>query len=202
MPQVERPKLDDQENLVVRIPYGTGKSSDMLGQAALDSIRGLQSGGPISNLLYGVGVRTLRGIYFSSPGLYFFGLAVREAIHEEILPTLAELYKLSTWPEGWNGYDASAPIHEAIKYAASWICWLYEDIASLRLDWFAPNVTASAEGEVVFEWRRDKKHLTIYIGNQSAEYLKDWGMNVDTEMEDGYANSSNVRQTLWKWLIS
>jgi len=123
-------------------------------------------------------------------------------VHKEILRTLAELYNLSTWPEGWNGYDARAPELEAIQYAAWWINVFYGEVADLHLDWSEPNVTASAEGEVAFEWRHGTKNLTIYIGNQSTEYLKDWGADINTEMEDGYADSPNIRRSLWKWLVS
>ena len=63
-------------------------------------------------------------------------------------------------------------------------------------------MTASAEGEVVLEWWYGDKGLTIYIDNQSAVYLKDWGADINTEMEDGYANSPSIRLALWKWLMS
>ena len=126
---------------------------------------------------------------------------IQAIVHREITPTLAEIEDLLTWPEGWNSYDALAPKQEAIQYAREWIELLYRDIIGLSLDWLEPNVTASAEGEVVFEWRRGRKNLTIYVGNQSAEYGKDWGTDVTTEMEDGPANSPVIRQALWKWLM-
>jgi hypothetical protein len=78
----------------------------------------------------------------------------------------------------------------------------YRELIDLPLDWLEPNVTASAEGEVAFEWRHGRKNLTIYIGNQSAEYGKDWGTDINTKMEDGPADSSTIRQALWQWLMS
>jgi hypothetical protein len=121
---------------------------------------------------------------------------------KEISSILEKLKELSTWPEGWNGYDALAPKQEAIQYASQWIERLYREIIDLPLDWLEPNVTASAEGEVAFEWRQGTKNLTIYIGNQSAEYGKDWGTDINTEMEDGPAESPIIRRALWKWLMS
>ncbi len=126
---------------------------------------------------------------------------IQKNVHREITSTLAEIYDLSTWPEGWNGYGALAPKHEAIQYASHWIELFYREIVDLRLDWLKPNVTASAEGEVVFEWRHGVKTLTIYIGNQSIEYVKAWGADINTEMEDGLANSPIVCRALWKWLM-
>jgi hypothetical protein len=41
------------------------------------------------------------------------------------------------------------------------------------------------EGEPVFEWWSGEKKLTIYFQEHSAEYVKVWGSNVHSEMEDG-----------------
>ena len=126
---------------------------------------------------------------------------IQAIVHREITPTLAEIDDLSTWPEGWNGYDALAPKHEAIQYAGQRIESFYREIIDLPLDWLAPNVTASAEGEVIFEWWHGVKSLTIYIGNQSVEYVKAWGADINTEMEDGSVDSPSVRWALWEWLV-
>jgi hypothetical protein len=126
---------------------------------------------------------------------------IQAIVRKEITPTLAEIHDLSTWPEGWNGYDALPPNYEAIQYSSHWIELFYQEVMGLPLDWLEPNVTASAEGEVVFEWRHGVKSLTIYVGDQSAEYGKDWGADINTEMEDGLANSPTIRQALWKWLM-
>ena len=123
---------------------------------------------------------------------------IQAIVRQEIAPTLAEIDDLSTWPDGWNTYDALAPKHEAIQHARHWIEAFYREILDLRLDWLKPNVTASAEGEVVFEWWKGIKSLTIYIGNQSVEYVKSWGADMSTEMEDGPASSPVLRQALWK----
>jgi hypothetical protein len=127
---------------------------------------------------------------------------IQAIVHREIAPTLAEIDDLSTWPDGWNTYDALAPKHEAIQYARHWIELFYREILDLRLDWLKPNVTASAEGEVVFDWWKGIKSLTIYIGDQSVEYVKAWGADINTEMEDGSVDSPTIRRALWQWLMS
>jgi len=35
-----------------------------------------------------------------------------------------------------------------------------------------------------------------------AQYIKVWGEDIDDEMEDGFAASSDELTELWKWLIS
>jgi len=79
---------------------------------------------------------------------------------------------------------------------------LFLEVVDLGQKWMKPNVTASADGEVVFEWWNGTKKLTIYIRDQSAEYVKVWGADIDTEMSDGNADLSSIRQSLWRWLIS
>lgn len=202
MPQIASLKLDNREMLVEKMPSGTSWSSITLQQTVLDSMQELQFGiGKGSDLLNQVAIRTLGGFSFAAQGASL-SLQNKEFARKELSSTLAEIYDLLTWPEGWNGYDACAPKYEAVQYADHWIELFYLVVMNLRLDWLEPNVTASAEGEVVFEWRHGINRLTVYIGNQSAEYVKDWGADINTEMEDGYANSPSIRQALWKWLMN
>jgi len=205
MPQIATTKSDNRDPLVERIPSGASGSSITLRQTALGSILELHAGigrGRGSELLRQAGVRVLKGFYVGSPGSSFSVQDVREFALEEILPTLAEIYALLTWPDGWNGYDAYAPKYDAVQYACYWIGMLYLEIVDSHLNWFEPNVTASAEGEVLLEWRQGPKSLTIYVGNQGTEYVKDWGADINTEMEDGSADSPSMRRALWKWLVS
>ena len=202
MPQIASLNLDNREILVATMPSGTSRSSIALQRTVQDSIQELQFGiGKGSDLLNQVAIRTLRGFPFTASGTSL-SEQKKEIARKELASTLADIYDLMTWPEGWNGYNACAPKYEAIQYADHWIELFYLEIMDLRLDWLEPNVTASAEGEVVFEWRHGINRLTVYIGNQSAEYVKDWGADINTEMEDGYANSPGIRKALWKWLMN
>lgn len=201
MPQIACTTSDYQET-GERIPTGISGSSFTLYQSALHSFQELQPGtGTASILLYQAAIRTLNS-YVNFPEDSYFVRDNNKFIREALQPILNEIYTLLTWSEGWNGYDACAPEFEAVQYASHWIELFYLDVVSSGQEWIDPNVTASAEGEVVFEWRYGVKNLTIYIGNQSAEYVKDWGADINTEMEDGYANSRSIRQRLWEWLMS
>ncbi len=202
MPQIANIQADNRKELVERMPYGTSTSSDTLRRTALDSMVELHVGiGTGSALLRLAAIRALGGFSFGSPQTSS-ARDIKEIAHQGILRTLSEIYSLLNWPEGWNAYNARAPKYEAVQYAAHWIELFYREVMDSRLDWLEPNVTASAEGEVVFEWRHGVNRLTIYVGNQSVEYVKDWGADIDTEMEDGYAKSPQIRRTLWQWLMS
>lgn len=205
MPQIRSTPTDSQNVLKERIPSGTSRSSDELRQSALHLIGKSQiraGTGEASGILYEAAVRTAEAFYFGSPGGFFSVRDIKEVAREEILPTLIEISNLLMWSDNWNSYGACAPKYTAVQYADHWIELFYHEIMNSGQEWLEPNVTASAEGEVVFEWRHGIKKLTIYIDNQNAEYVKDWGADINTEMEDGYANSPRIRRTLWQWLMS
>ncbi len=58
---------------------------------------------------------------------------------------------------------------------------------------------ADAEGEVVFEWWHGNKKLTVYIGDDSAEYVQVWGTDRHSEMSDGDAEILNLSQVSLLW---
>jgi hypothetical protein len=85
----------------------------------------------------------------------------------------AKLRHLLTWSVGWNGYDSLAPNSDAVLHAENWIVRLFLEVADAGLTWIQPNVIADANGDVVFEWWHGKKKLTVYIEDESAEYVQD-----------------------------
>ena len=202
MPQITSATPGDLKQSEKRIPSGTSRSSSTV-RAALSAIRKLLSAGGIpGESLHRVTFPAIEDFYGDSPEVSAFERDTQDDIRTEILPTLIEVRELTSWPADWNGYNALAPNYSAIQYAEHWIELFYTEILDLGMLWLEPNVTASADGEVVFEWRHGINRLTIYIGKQSAEYIKDWGADINTDMEDGLANSPDIRRALWEWLMS
>ncbi len=85
------------------------------------------------------------------------------------------------------------------EHARSWITSLFQTVASLG--WIKPNVTGGPEGGVVFEWWYGKRKLTVYIEEQSIEYVQVWGTDVDAKITDGSIESVSDSRKLWMWLI-
>lgn len=183
MPQVAN--LMPQYNSVwAAVPSGTSKANKALHESALHSILGFYYGTSESlAAFYPLSAEDIQGL-------------ARETIGD----TLTEIHKLLTWDEGWNSYDSCAPAPHAVMYADSWIVQMFVAVAGSNRNWIKPNVTASEEGEVVFEWWCRARKLTIYVGNQSAEYVKVWGIDIDAEMSDGDANLISTCRSLWEWL--
>lgn len=66
-----------------------------------------------------------------------------------------------------------------------------------------PHVTwAGFEDEILLEWWKNRRHLSLYISADSVEALKVWGPNIVTEMEDVTVDEPMMLVELWKWLDS
>jgi len=63
-----------------------------------------------------------------------------------------------------------------------------------------PNVTLSLEGEIVLEWWNGEKKLTIYVSRDAADFVKVWGPDIDSQMEDGEISGPSGWVSLWEWL--
>jgi hypothetical protein len=119
-----------------------------------------------------------------------------------LLATLLRIRLVQGREEGWNDYDALPPERDAVVYAMAWLRELFREIEDAGLPWLQPHVTSSAEGEIVLQWWNDPKRLTIYFSAHEVTYIKSWGPDIETEMEDGDAASATSRARLWEWLTS
>jgi len=131
-----------------------------------------------------------------------FTAGVISTSRKPLRDTLTKIHNLLSWGPNWNSYDALAPDPDAVAHAKSWIVNLFRLVENLGMLWIKPNVTASPEGEVVFEWRHGVKKLTIYIGDQSADYVQVWGTDIHAKITDGDIESISNLQLLWVWLVS
>ncbi len=116
--------------------------------------------------------------------------------------TFADIDTLQKLDVGWNGYDVAAPKIEAIHDATDWIGQMYEDVMRAGLAWRKPHVAADEHGDVTFEWWNGDKGLTIYVSaDGGVSYLRDWGLDVVEDMEDGPVSTSEERRELWAWFV-
>lgn len=92
--------------------------------------------------------------------------------------------------------------NETYKYTIEWLKQLRTVVAANQMWWDEPLVNLSFDSEIVFEWWHGTKKLTVYILENTAEYIKVWGTDIDNEMEDGTASSPAELTDLWKWLVS
>lgn len=113
--------------------------------------------------------------------------------------TIQKIRNLQSWGTNWDGVGVTAVSAKAIANATVLIDQLYSTAAQLNIHWDAPNVTASPLGEVVLEWWNHEKKLTLYVDKEQTEYVKVWGDDIDTEMDDGPLDEAAMAPTL-VWL--
>ena len=132
-------------------------------------------------------------------------VAVQVAIYnppsalDSLRQTMVETYSLQSLCAGWNGYDAIAPSSAVVRRALEWLQNFYTACVEVGQPWHRPSVTASAEGEVVYEWWADDRTLTVYAEAEAVEYLK-FGRGAGNALrEHGSAEDSGVCVDLMRW---
>ncbi len=108
---------------------------------------------------------------------------------------------LLSWPKEWDGYQM-APSRESVMNAFRWIKRLHEDVPAMGEEWLDPLIGADAHGNVVFEWWKDHKKLTVYVHPEVIEYVQVWGPDIFSDMEDGEVEGEEDRRALWHWLTT
>lgn len=123
--------------------------------------------------------------------------------------SLRQVSALRSLPAGWNSYDALPPDTESVKYARHWLEAQWQQCQSEGVRWYAPNVTADAEGNVVFEWWAEDRTLSLYFVDnpgdaetgRTAEYLK-FGRRdgpLAGLREQGTAETQEASAALMRW---
>jgi hypothetical protein len=112
-----------------------------------------------------------------------------------------KLESLRSLPENWDGFDSAAPNGEAIDNAAVLMQELYDAAVDTELPWIRPHISASEDGSVLLEWWSATKKLSLYVASEECTYIKVWGLNVETEMDDGQVQDFSADlEALWRWL--
>ena len=120
----------------------------------------------------------------------------------ELATTLRKLGALR-WPliRGWDAFDVAFPRTESIRSATEWIKAMYDDVVNGHMSWYDPHVSVDEDGDIMFEWWNEDKALTVYVSAEGARYIKGWGLDAETDMEDGEDPTPEMRRELWAWLV-
>lgn len=105
-----------------------------------------------------------------------------ETWHNFSMESMARIEEVSTYEAGWAGPAWAKPDKGAVTHARAVISSLSKsNIPNLS----TPFVSADYTGDITMEWWNGPKKLTLYISENSIEYVTVWGGNMDTEMGDG-----------------
>jgi len=110
-----------------------------------------------------------------------------------------QTYELHFLTEGWNGYNALPPSTATVDHAMRWLDSSYRACKDAGVRWYRPNVTASAEGEVVFEWWASDRCLLIYVEADSATFHQALEGDGPTQHTHGDAPLGESQTKLLRW---
>ncbi len=108
--------------------------------------------------------------------------------------------RLATLRDDWDGYGSVKPNPQALERARQFLEDAFRDTVA-TVGWQSPLISASEDGEIVFEWWNGIRKLTIYVGADQSTFLKSWGPNIVDEMEDGVLTQT-WDTSLWRWLLA
>lgn len=104
--------------------------------------------------------------------------------------------------ENWDQAGSSPPSEEALDYAWRLVTSIYHSACRRRMDWVAPHIGVDESSSVILEWWFNERKLTLYVEtNGDVSFLKSWGSNIHTQMEDGMVDSIDEFVRLSKWLF-
>jgi hypothetical protein len=117
-----------------------------------------------------------------------------------VFPARQALKALSALPANWDGFGSDAPSGDAIGKALQLIVEMYRrSTQCAHVSWVNPHVSASEGGEVVFEWWKHDRKLTVYVSSRGAQYLRVGGPDIESDMDDGEIVGAQF-VGLWLWL--
>ncbi len=102
--------------------------------------------------------------------------------------------------DNWDGYDSKQPRQSTLDHAMDIMEEFFDSITSEGYSWLRPFISSDEDGNVTIEWSEEKRRLHIQIGENEAEYIQVWGVNIDTEMHVDFLSRDDYL-TLWEWLL-
>ena len=93
-----------------------------------------------------------------------------------------------------------APALATQSSARLFISDFYRSLVKRNLQWKDPLTNASPDKEIVFEWWNGQKKLTVYCKENSLEFIKVWGADIESEMDDGEVSAEIIPELAdWLW---
>jgi hypothetical protein len=114
------------------------------------------------------------------------------------------LQALKRLAPNWDGNGSAKPDSGAVELAISALPEFFRGAALTQYGWSNPHVSADENGGIVLEWWRDSRKLTVYVTLTDLSYIRVWGDDVDTEMDEGNltAEPRGDFGFVWSWLNS
>ena len=110
-----------------------------------------------------------------------------------------KLHVLNSREANWDGKQSQKPNPNAINRAFVTLDEFLAAVIDTGQVWQTPFLSSDEDGDITISWKNGKQELHIDISEETAEYIKVWGTNIEHEMYVGSLTPSEYT-TLWNWL--
>lgn len=110
-----------------------------------------------------------------------------------------KLHKIAEREDNWDGKGSKKPSPLVLSAAHVRLeNFLYSVVNSGRI-WKIPFVSSDEDGHITIQWNNGMHEFHIEIGEETTEYIKVWGANIEHEMHLGILKEKEFLN-LWDWL--
>ena len=102
--------------------------------------------------------------------------------------------------DNWNERGFKVPRELALANAQQIVTEILYSVIDANLSLRTPFVSSNEDGNVTVVWYKGEHELHLEMTDDNTEYVRVWGINIDTEMDAG-ALSKDDYLTLWDWLL-
>ena len=102
--------------------------------------------------------------------------------------------------DNWDEYGSRKPSGLALNNTRHLMEELFDAVVSTKHAWLTPFISSDEEGNLTVAWHKGEHELHFEISADEVEYIKVWGIRIDTEMDVGVLNRDDYL-TLWEWLL-
>jgi hypothetical protein len=103
--------------------------------------------------------------------------------------------------ENWDDKGSKKPNSGSIYNATNILTDILNSVVENGNKWINPFISSDEDGDINIEWHFRKHQLHLEITEESTEYIKVWGENIEDEMWLGTFNK-NDHLVLWYWLLN
>lgn len=109
-------------------------------------------------------------------------------------------FAFNNYISGLNNSNDMEPNAITLNNGIQWLIEVEEAIAEQEMSWDTPHISTGMENEIMFEWWCKERKITIYILDDTIEYLISWGKSIQNDMKDGLIKTIDDMIKLWCWL--
>lgn len=110
-----------------------------------------------------------------------------------------KLRRISQRVDNWDDKGSLKPNPVALHKAHLILLNFLNAIIDSGRVWKTPFVSSDENGHITMQWNNDNQELHIEITQDTEEYIKIWGTNIEHEMHLGILKPSDY-VALWDWL--